>query len=79
MLLELYCRKAKRKKQCGREKGGRKKRESKRGRLRVEPISEDQQKEYKQVTSDNKSMGEPTKMHQTLGRSETLEEMYYSR
>jgi hypothetical protein len=36
MLLELYCRKAKRKKQCGREKGGRKKRESKRGRLRGE-------------------------------------------
>ena len=44
-----------------------------------EPSPEDQQKEYKQATSDNKSVGGPTKMHQRLGRSETLDEMYYSR
>ena len=44
-----------------------------------EPSPEDQQKEYKQATSVNKSVGGPTKMHQRLGRSETLDEMYYSR
>ena len=44
-----------------------------------EPSPEDQQKEYKQVTSGNRRVGGPTKMHQRLGRSETLDEMYYSR
>ena len=44
-----------------------------------EPISEDQQKEYKQATSGNRRVGGPTKMHQRLGRSETLDEMYYNR
>ena len=44
-----------------------------------EPSPEDQQKEYKQVTSSNRRVGGPTKMHQSLGRSQTLDEMYYIR
>lgn len=44
-----------------------------------EPSPEDQYKEYKQATSGNRRVGGPTKMHQRLGRSETLDEMYYSR
>ena len=44
-----------------------------------EPSPEDQQKVYKQVTSGNRRVHGPTKMHQRLGRSETLDEMYYNR
>ena len=44
-----------------------------------EPSPEDQQKEYKQVTSSNRRVGGPTKMHQSLGMSQTLDEMYYIR
>ena len=44
-----------------------------------EQISEYQHKEYKQVTSGNRRVHGPTKMHQRLGRSETLDEMYYNR
>ena len=47
------------------------------GQVRGEPISEDQQKEYKQATSGNRRVGGPTKMHQRLGRSETLDEVYF--
>ena len=47
--------------------------------VRGEPSPEDQQKEYKQVTSGKRRVGGPTKMHQRLGRLETLDEMYYSR
>ena len=44
-----------------------------------EPSPEDQHNEYKQVTSGNRRVHGPTKMHQRLGRSETLDEMYYNR
>ena len=47
--------------------------------MRGVPSTEEHKKDYKEATSGNKRVGGPTKMLQRLGRSETLDEMYYSR